>query len=186
MSTTQDQAPEWSAEDWQVVKASTDQVRRTIARYDWTLPSPLDHLACTNMLFHHKDHIGIHKIDQKRIDPYKIACWYGCSLLDEIAYKEGPDGKVASGIDLLGCGKSKFEIVARSVIITLSAFLTKEQPGGVNLPTQTKKLLYQLLKEEKIGDSDHGIWKNGLYVAYHSAIATLRCVSEPTESVSKN
>lgn len=114
-------------------------------------------------LAQHGEHLVQHGVDQKHVDPYKLVSWLGCAILAQIPCEgENSDGK-----------KCPFRVVARATLMTLCGFLKFDSKNKVELPVRTRKLLQKMLVAEKIGNHEHGIWQNGLYVGFHCAVASL-------------
>ena len=102
----------------------------------------------------HGDHLTVHHIEQTTIDAFKLACWLGGSLLDETRKED--KGQCADIIDAL--------------IKTLREFLIMESEWYLVMPPSSMALLKSLLLEEKAGNTKHGIWMNGLYMAFHCSL----------------
>ncbi|MEZ5301564.1 MAG: hypothetical protein R3F11_13080 [Verrucomicrobiales bacterium] len=70
--------------------------------------------------------------------------------------------------------------MGNALIDTLSGLLAQDSGGKIILPIRTRTLLLQMLVAEKTGDSDHGIWQNGIYAAFHCAVASFRAINRTT------
>lgn len=123
--------------------------------------------AIVDTLSHHRAHLEVHRVDQTHVDPYKIVCWCGCAVLNSI---DDPDN---------------FLKAAAALVRVLGGLLQADSKGDVVLPSRTYKLLVQMLHEEKFGVCNHGIWQNGLYAAFHSAVAVMRCYQDPESRLSE-
>lgn len=115
-------------------------------------------------LAQHGEHLVCHCVKQTHADPYKLVSWLGCAILSQIPCETGKSSDEISG----------FRIVSNALIKTLCGLLKYDTEGKVELPSRARKLLRKMLKEEKIGNRDHGIWQNGLYAAFHCAITSYR------------
>lgn len=104
----------------------------------------------------HGDHLAIHGIEQKTIDPFKLTCWLGGSLLDAVAKgdKEG----------------TSCDAIFDAMLATLREFMVKETSWHLVIPKSCLKLLKGLLVQERLGNPKHGIWMNGLYMSFHCSI----------------
>lgn len=128
--------------------------------------------ALRHMMLQHASHLTTHSINQTHADPYKLACWFGCALLEKIDDSEVKKNNPSC----------RFQQFANAIVNTLSGFLLKDT-GSFRLPHISRLLLVQMLYEEKARHPDHGIWQNGLYAAFHVPIAyhqTLKLTIDPT------
>jgi len=117
-------------------------------------------------LTQHVSHLAHHGVDQVRVDPYKLVCWVGCSVLESVTCN--PDPKT----------RCPFKVVAQSLIDTLCGFLATDSDGKLIFRSETRKMLLQMLIAEKIEQSDQGIWQNGLYAAFHCSVESLRLLDD--------
>jgi hypothetical protein len=114
--------------------------------------------ALTSMLAQHKVHLKTHQIDQSHADPYKLGSWFGCALLENV--KESGDSLSEN---------EPFNVIGQAVVDSLCGFLFADT-GKFRMSVKSRKLLLQMLFEEKFGACEHGIWQNGLYAAFHVAV----------------
>jgi len=139
--------------------AAVEQFNKSIieAKLDLEDPSLLDE-TILEMLWQHGDHLSEHIGEQNHVDPYKIVSWLGCSLLRRVTLIK------------TGGGRCPSHAVARATILTLEGFLHKDT--GAYLEEDSRLLLQRMLIKEKQDNyqSDHGIWQNGLYAAFHLAM----------------
>jgi len=112
--------------------------------------------AVTQMLRQHRDHIDYLCINQLRVDVYKIACWAGCRIIAQICE-----------------GHPEDEDALEAASSTLVRFLagTFKMDTEIVVPNDTQILLKRYLVHEFQGNGDHGIGQNGLYAAFHTAVA---------------
>lgn len=154
-----------------VAYAAIEQFKMTLKNSEVDLPEEIVSFATVQTLFQHGQHIKVHQVNQTAVDPYKIVCWYGFSLFSVLGLGEDPTD---ANIKLLGS-------IARSMISTLEGFLNVDSNGRIILPLHTRLFLLQLIEEEQKGNGDHGIGKNGLYAAFHCAVAALQCIEDPDQ-----
>jgi len=57
----------------------------------------------------------------------------------------------------------------------LRAFLTFESKGHLIIPPETRRLVKSFVFQEHAGNGAHGVWMNGLYLAFHFSITTWEC-----------
>jgi len=127
------------------------------ARLELEDPNLLE-TALLAMLNQHGAHITRHIQEQSNVDPCKIVCWAGCSLLKEVCLIKDAEGRCPA------------HAVADATIRTLEGFLYEDQ--GVCLSEKSHLLLLRMLIQEKQDNykqSEHGIWQNGLYATFHVA-----------------
>lgn len=103
----------------------------------------------------HGDHLGVHRIEQVTIDAFKFVCWLGGSLL-----KIKKDDEVACAV------------IIDALLATLEEFLVSESKWRLVISPSTVSLLKSFLLQERCGNAKHGIWMNGLYVAFHCSLST--------------
>lgn len=143
------------------VPASNDEMAKDIADVFSRLADALGHsniaiddeqrkCLLKDCLRHHCRHIQHMRVLQRAVDPYKIVAWAGYIL----AEKNAKDSSARS--------------IIRTVIQLLDSFLHAEVPRG-GLPEDTRNYLEDFVFNEIQSESDHGIGKNGLFVAFHSA-----------------
>lgn len=121
-------------------------------------------MIVTKTLGQHKDHLQSHDVTQNDVDPYKVVSWFGCAVLAEVTCEaKNPKDRTCA-----------FRAVARALINTLCGLLAEDSSGKVVFPANTRKLLLKMLIREKLKQGEQGIWQNGLYAAFHSAVVTLR------------
>lgn len=101
----------------------------------------------------HGDHLTVHHIEQKSIDAFKLVCWLGGSLLE---MEKSNDGHC--------------EIIIDAIIKTLRQILVKESDWNLTTPLSLMELLKSFLLQERCGNGKHGIWMNGLYLAFHCSV----------------
>lgn len=144
-----------------VAYGALKELGRSFTRYRVDLPADAFTNAIVDTLSQHRAHLEVHRVDQTHVDPYKVVCWCGCAVLKLIDESEN------------------FERAATAIVRLLGCFLQADSNGEVVLPPRTYDLLVQMLREEKMGTCNHGIWQNGLYAAFHSAVAVMRCYQDP-------
>ena len=138
--------------------ASVEQFTKSLDEAAISLEDPsLLEETVIDMLSQHGDHLREHIKNQKHVDPYKIVSWLGCALLRKVSLIKGREERCPS------------QAVARATILTLEGFLFHDI--GVHLQEDSRLLLQRMLIREKQDNyvSDHGIWQNGLYAAFHLA-----------------
>lgn len=108
----------------------------------------------------HAQHLDVHNVAQSSLDPYKYCCWFGCAVLTRISLIQGTDQH-----------RCNFTKVSNAVVRTLCGMLDVDSYGYAKVPERTIRLLIQMLREEKRANLNHGIWQNGLYAAFHVAVA---------------
>ncbi len=67
--------------------------------------------------------------------------------------------------------------IIEATIRTLDEMLYIDTKKKVQMPSKTSELLKRLMLQQHQGNDDHGIWINGLYMAYHCSIATYKQMS---------
>lgn len=94
-------------------------------------------------------------MQQRHIDPFKIASWLGWFLMEEIQ-DDKQDG-------------SDFQIEAccRVIVNWLAGILFIE--SKFEMPEDDMGLITSLLRKEATGAGCHGIGMNGLFIAFHCA-----------------
>ena len=112
-------------------------------------------------VIHHREHLQVHKFEQRHVDAYKIVSWLGCILLKKLVQQkkhsmEPDDSDV------------QFNMVAGALVDLLGGFFWEDK--GIRLPDEMLDFLIKMLHEEAYNNGDHGIWMNGLYMAFHSAV----------------
>ena len=106
-------------------------------------------------VMHHKEHLKVHDVEQKHVDGYKILTWLGCILIKKMEFMGSEPNEF-------------FNHIASSLVDLLGGFLYVD--CDIRLPDEDLELLLKMLHEEDHDNSDHGIWMNGLYVAFHCAV----------------
>lgn len=106
---------------------------------------------------HHGEHLKLHAIRQEHVDAYKLLAWLGCNLLDLI--EESRESQEST---------NQFKETTRVLVNLMAGFLKKDH--GLELPIKSRKMMAKSLYQEKYNNSDHGIWMNGLYLSFHSAV----------------
>jgi len=115
-----------------------------------------DHLI-SKTVQHHGEHIQLHQIQQEHVDPYKLLAWLGCNLLDMIEEgRESQDPPI------------QFKETTRIIVNVMAGFLQKDH--GIVLPIKTRRIIAKSLYQERFDNPDHGIWMNGLYLAFHLSV----------------
>lgn len=105
----------------------------------------------------HGAHLATHGIEQKNLDGFKLACWLGGSLLE--LEKEVDD---------------RCEVIIDGLLKTLREFLIEETQWKLIMPKSSIVLLKSLLIQERKNNPKHGIWMNGLYVAFYCSLKSWR------------
>ena len=100
--------------------------------------------AKTDAIRFHIGHLKHHKVHATSIDPYKIVSWYGFYVA-----KNADDVK---RISLLAT-------------IELMRYFLSCEINGITLDRETTSLLYRMVANDGVND-DHGVGKNGLYLAF--------------------
>jgi hypothetical protein len=114
---------------------------------------------------HHGEHLKLHALWQRHVDGYKLLAWLGCNLLDLI--KDNSED-----VD----GDFQFKECARILVNLMSGFL--ETDHGIEMPLSTRKMMAISLYQERFNNADHGIWMNGLFLSFHSAVRACELKSE--------
>jgi hypothetical protein len=99
----------------------------------------------------HGAHLSIHTINQDHVDPLKLLCWIGSSIIAEI---EDPSYKMQSE-------------VLMALINSLEETIMLETNCCIRLSENDRNLFHRLSMEELKGNADHGIGFNGLFVAFY-------------------
>lgn len=102
----------------------------------------------------HGEHLAIHNVHQKSIDAFKLVCWFGGSLLE-----------------LEKNNNANCEHIIDALLKTLRQILVKESDWWLTTSLGCTNLLKSFLLQERAGNGKHGIWMNGLYVAFHCSVA---------------
>lgn len=123
-------------------------------------------------VLHHRDHLKVHQVEQKHVDGYKLVSWLGCILLKKLVQTSESVG--------VEPGEGHFKVVSGALVDLLAGFLFEDK--GVRLPDEMLNFLENMLYEEAHHNSDHGIWMNGLYAAFHAAVVALEAVPEDAAS----
>lgn len=104
---------------------------------------------------HHIEHLDIMSIQQNHVDPYKIAAWYGFFL-----NKLANDKNFAPAYDPNGaCLLAAIGVMNKQL---------RADIAGAFLDRGWLQLLYRYVRNDG-GKDDHGVGKNGLYVAFATA-----------------
>ena len=113
-------------------------------------------------VLHHREHLRVHEVEQRHVDAYKIVSWLGCILLKKLLQTQKKDSMepVDSGL--------QFDMVAGALVDLLGGFFYEDK--DIHLPDEMLEFLIKMLHEEAYNNGDHGIWMNGLYMAFHSAV----------------
>ena len=112
-------------------------------------------------VIHHKEHLRVHEVEQRHVDAYKIVSWLGCILLKKLVQSQKKNSmEPDSGI--------QFNMVAGALVDLLGGFFYEDK--DIRLPDEMLDFLIKMLYEEAYNNGDHGIWMNGLYMAFHSAV----------------
>jgi hypothetical protein len=110
--------------------------------------------ATRDAISQHFAHLENCKVKADQLDPYKMVCWLTCSLLSKLS---SDDSRI-------------LDAVATAGILTQNKLLSMEPDSRFALDANSMRFLKLLLINEKRGNSSHGIWQNGFYAAYHSAV----------------
>jgi hypothetical protein len=121
----------------------------------YKLPDDKLDLVVIDALTQHGDHLVAHSIEQKSVDAFKLACWIGGSMLERID---------------VNTERTDFDTVIDALIATLHELLVRETKWFLVMRGADRRLLKSLIVQEKKGNDRHGIWMNGLYVAFHCGI----------------
>lgn len=105
---------------------------------------------------HHSQHLKLHNLKQRHVDVYKLLAWVGCNTLELIKESQ------------LDASDFQFKQVTMVLVNLMAGHLKADR--GIALEKKTRRLLAKSLYEEKYGNPDHGIWMNGLFIAFHTAI----------------
>jgi hypothetical protein len=97
----------------------------------------------------HGEHLSRHNIRQTSLDASKMICWLGGNLLDCVGTESD----------------HQTNLILDTLILALDTILYSETTAEI--PANDRGLLKSFLHQEKFGNPSHGIWMNGLYMAYH-------------------
>jgi hypothetical protein len=100
----------------------------------------------------HGKHLATHGIQQTSLDAFKLVCWLGGSWLDMLDREK----------DVEECRQ-----ITQGLLSTLRLILARETEWNLAVPPSTMKLLASFIEQEWRGNTEHGIWMNGLYAAFH-------------------
>lgn len=136
-----------------LIKSAYGVLNRLLKNLDGDYKLEIAHVdqVVMSALQQHGEHLRVHQIEQKSIDAFKLVCWLGGSLLDGIEVQDNHQ-----------CG-----VIIDAIIRTLEELLIIETESNLILPYSAASLLKSMLMQEKARNPRHGIWMNGLYVAFH-------------------
>lgn len=149
-------------EDMDIAYAVTDQLWKAFQLEDVIgeiSPSLYDEVIIET-LTQHREHIKVHKIEPKALDPYKFACWFGCAVLGKVTIVENDDSD-----------RCNFTKASKALVRSLSGMIHIDSKYTVKVPERTISLLIRMLREEKKRNYNHGLWQNGLYAAFHTTVS---------------
>jgi len=125
----------------------------------YALNIPDDDSFVIGALTQHGNHLSAHTIEQTHADCFMLACLLGSHLVKNLF--DDPEDHQAKQ-------------VIEATIRTLDEMLYIDTNKCVQMPDKTSELLKRLMLQQHQGNDDHGIWINGLYMAYHCSIATYK------------
>jgi|GEM_PF-2052056 len=109
----------------------------------------------------HGQHIRCLGVQPTWVDPYKMICWIGFGVLNQI--KEG------------GTEESGIRACADTLVRHLAGLFSIDcEELGLEIPTEMLVLLRRYVVQEVKDNPDHGIGPNGLYAAFHGAVVVAR------------
>ena len=104
---------------------------------------------------HHTAHLIYLKVDQVRVDPYKVVTWFAFDLARCSMDHDEPE---------------MAKRIISVAVATLCSFLRKERPAGMPFGALTIAYIRNLSFNEVNGLTEHGVGKNGLFAAFHCSV----------------
>jgi hypothetical protein len=137
--------------------AAFKHIRENLVSH-FALSTDREEIIIAQALSQHAKHLQVHQIEQTSLDPFKFICWIGGCLLNGLEKGDGNEFQ---------CG-----VIIDAILHTLEEQLILESKATLILPNTSAELLKRMLLQENANNGAHGIWMNGLYVAFHCSVAT--------------
>jgi len=109
----------------------------------------------------HGAHLTTHTISQRHVDPFKLLCWIGCAIIQNLEIES----------------YAQHELILTALINSLEETLMLETDSQVKIAANDRVLIHRLMMEEIKGNGVHGIGFNGLFVAFHCLRASYKQIN---------
>lgn len=107
----------------------------------------------------HGAHLFTHTVNQSKLEAFKLLSWIGSAIIARLENGES---------------YHQHETVLDALMGSMEEILALETNNNVILTDDDRVLLKRFLLQEIMGNPDHGIGFNGLFVAFHCFRSTYR------------